>query len=348
MAIATQVRLREAYRKLKEKKPKVRIRNAAQILGVSELELLELELGTNVIRLKGNWAELLKEAYTLGHVMALTRNEYAVHERKGIYDNVSFMKDGNMGVAVNPDIDLRFLMWNWKYGYAVRMEQAKRVLHSFQFFNARGEAVHKIYLTGKSDPGAYSSLLERHKDKNQSKLTKVDDRPVSPTEAIPDEKVDVPAFQQAWLALQDTHDFFSLLKKYELQRTQALRLAPEGHAIRVSNDTVVRAIELAAEREVSIMVFVNSSGCVQIHTGTVRKLFPMENWFNIMDPEFNLHLNLEGISETWIVKKPTKDGIVTSLEVFDREGGLIVYLFGKRKPGIPELEEWRQIIEELD
>jgi len=348
MAIATQIRLQEAYQELKEKQPKIRIRNAARKLGVSELELLELELGSNAIRLKGDWTEFLKEAHTLGYVMALTRNEYAVHERKGVYNNVSFIKKANMGVAVNPDIDLRFLMWNWKYGYAVRMQQPKRVLHSFQFFNARGEAVHKIYLTGKSDPAAYSTLLEKYKDKNQVKLSKVDDRRIKPTKTLPDASIDIPAFQQEWLDLQDTHDFFPLLKKYEVQRTQALRLAPEGHTQQVSNKAVVQAIELAAERKVPIMVFVNSSGCVQIHTGTVQKLFPMGNWFNIMDPEFNLHLNLEGISESWIVKKPTKDGMVTSLEIFDREGKLIVYLFGKRKPGIPELEEWRQIIKELD
>ena len=48
------------------------------------------------------------------------------------------------------------------------------------------------------------------------------------------------------------------------------------------------------------------------------------------------------------MKKPTKDGIVTGLEVYDAQGELIVYFFGKRKPGIPELESWREIIKNLN
>jgi putative hemin transport protein len=347
MAIASPVRLKEAYESLKEQNPKIRIRNAAIKLGVSELELLELELGSNVVRLKGDWTQFLENAHKLGHVMALTRNEYAVHERKGIYHNVSFQENKKMGVAVNPDIDLRFLMWNWKYGYAVRVENHQRVLHSFQFFDAYGEAVHKIYLTGKSDPLAYNALLATFKDRNQTRITEVEERKAEKSTAIPDEQIDQLGFKEGWLALQDTHDFFPLLKKYEVQRTQALRLAPEGYAYQVEKNAVVQVFEEAAEGEVPIMVFVNSKGCIQIHTGPVKKLFHMEQWFNIMDPEFNLHLNMDGVHEAWVVKKPTADGMVTSLELFDQDGNLIVYLFGKRKPGLPELESWRKIINRL-
>ncbi len=346
MAVLSTTQLREQYAKLKNEG--LRIRDAARRIGVSELELLELELGGNVVRLEGDWTDFLKQAHTLGHVMALTRNEYAVHERKGVYQNVSFVHDGNMGVAVNPDIDLRFLMWNWKYGYAVRMEQKNRVLHAFQFFDARGEAVHKIYLTGRSKPEAFQALLEKFRAEDQHTLTEVDKEPLSPEESIPDEDIDIAAFREEWLALQDTHDFFPLLKKYGLQRRQAFRLAPDGYARQVRKDAIVEVLQQAADKEVPIMVFVNSKGCIQIHTGAVKKLVPMKNWFNIMDPEFNLHLNTEGIAEAWVARKPTKDGIVTSLEVFDEEGSLIVYLFGKRKPGIPELEGWRAIVNESD
>jgi putative hemin transport protein len=47
------------------------------------------------------------------------------------------------------------------------------------------------------------------------------------------------------------------------------------------------------------------------------------------------------------VEKPTEDGVVTSLELFDKEGEQIVTFFGARKPGKPELEGWREIISEL-
>ena len=339
------IELKEKYTALKESQPKLRIRNAADLLEVSEMELLELELGANVIRLEGDWTGLLREVHSFGHVMALTRNEYAVHERKGVYNNISFDKAGKMGVAVNPDIDLRFLMWNWKYGYAVRMEKGEKTLHSLQFFNNRGEAVHKIYLTQRSSPLAYEALVRKYKSDKQAKPTKVKKGTLAVKDIRPDSTIDVAAFKEEWLALKDTHDFFPLLKKYDLQRTQAFRLAPKGYTQKVDNDVVVRVLEEAVAREVPVMVFVNSSGCIQIHTGTIHKLVPVDNWINIMDPEFNLHLNTEGIAETWVVRKPTDDGIVTSLEIFDDKGELIVYFFGERKPGKPELESWREIMD---
>ena len=339
--------LKERYLQLKATQPKLRIRNAAQALKVSELELLELDLGQDVIRLEGDWKALLSEMHEVGYVMALTRNEYAVHERKGVYNNVSFMTNGKMGVAVNEDIDLRFLMWDWAHAYVVRLKKAKGSLHGIQFFNAKGEAIHKIYLTEKSDPVAFHKLVEKYRAINQTSITEVERSAPTKADATEEKNIDVAAFQQEWLDLKDTHDFFPLLRKYELQRLQALRLAPEGHAYQVSNNAIVQMCELAAKQGVPIMIFVQNTGCIQIHTGTIERLFPMENWFNIMDPEFNLHLNLDGIDQTWVVKKPTKDGIVTSLEVFDADGNLIVYCFGKRKPGIPELTEWQDIISKL-
>lgn len=341
------ITLQEQYQTLRERHPRMRIRDAARALNVSELELLELQLGAGVVRLEDNWKALLKEVVDLGYVMALTRNEHAVHERKGVYDNVSFMKNHNMGVAVNEDIDLRLFMDGWVYGYAVRMESGKHVLHGLQFFNGFGEAVHKIYLTKRSNPQAYANLVERYRAADQRTPAMVERRPPSAGEAPEEKPVDAEAFRREWLALKDTHDFFPLLRKYDLERTRALRLAPAGHAQRLDNRAVERFFTLAAERELPIMVFVGNDGCLQIHTGPVHKIMPLDHWFNIMDPEFNLHLDTSGIAETWLVRKPTADGIVTSLEVYDAAGELIVQCFGKRKPGRPELPEWQALAEEL-
>ena len=50
------------------------------------------------------------------------------------------------------------------------------------------------------------------------------------------------------------------------------------------------------------------------------------------------------IAATWVVKKPTSDGVVTSLELFDRDGEAMAMFFGERKPGKPELEPWRTLV----
>ena len=81
-----------------------------------------------------------------------------------------------------------------------------------------------------------------------------------------------------------------------------------------------------------------------IHTGQVMKLMERGTWFNVLDPGFNLHLNETQIAETWVVVKPSEDGDVTAIEAYDADGTQIIQLFGKRKPGLPELEAWREIV----
>ncbi len=332
--------LKNQWEAFKAEHPKVRIRDAAKQLGTTEAELIATATGDAVTRLNDQFQDLLKEVENLGYVMALTRNDYCVHERKGIYKKISF--NGSMGLAVNPDIDLRLFMSQWKFGFAVNEEGRK----SLQFFGKDGVAVHKIYLTETSDAAAYEALVQKYKLENQQAALEVNTEKKQTVEK-PDAEIDTEAFQNAWLALKDTHDFHGLLRTYGLNRTQALRLAPKGYAEQVTISSLKAILAKISESDLEIMVFVSSAGCIQIHTGLVKKQLQTGPWFNVLDPEFNMHLREDGIATIWLVKKPTDDGIVTSIEVFDDNGEIIVQFFGKRKPGIPENETWRMIANEL-
>ena len=93
------------------------------------------------------------------------------------------------------------------------------------------------------------------------------------------------------------------------------------------------------------MSFVGNRGCIQIHTGPVKRLVEAHGWFNILDPAFNMHLRDQGVARAFSVRKPTDDGVVTSIELYDPAGDLTVSFFGKRKPGIPEQLPWRALAE---
>ena len=95
------------------------------------------------------------------------------------------------------------------------------------------------------------------------------------------------------------------------------------------------------------MVFVGNPGIIQIHTGPVARIQTVGEWLNVLDPEFNLHLREDKVAEVWRVEKPTTDGIVTSVEVFDDTGERMATFFGKRKPGEAELESWRDLVKSL-
>jgi len=338
--------LSEKWNALKTENPNLRIRNAAEQLGVSESELLATQIGQNVMRLRPEFKEILLSVEHLGKVMALTRNNECVHERKGIYANGDF-SNPHAGLFVNEDIDLRIFLSAWDKVFAVTEESEHGTRKSLQFFAKNGEAIHKIYLTKDSNETSFQTLIEKYKSENQSSheniIADFDEK-----NEKPDSEIDIENFHKSWKELTDTHDFFGLLKKFELTRTQALRLAPsEYYAQKIDNQASVKLLELAAKSKTPIMVFVGNKGNIQIHTGKIRRTMWHRYWFNVMDPDFNLHLDMSKIASTYIVRKPAENDIVTSVEVFNQKGDLIVQFFGKRKPGIPELKEWREIVQEL-
>ncbi len=340
--------LKTSYAELKAQNPEMRIRNAAQILEVSEAELLVCQIGDGVLRLNNKPEEILAEIHLLGEVMALTRNQSCVHERKGIYNNAQFHTHGKMktGIFVNPDIDLRLFMMHWAHSFAVFENTKTGVRKSIQFFDKSGTALHKIYMTNKSIDVAYAALLDNFKSDNQGSSIEIEQYSTAQSDR-PDSEIDWQGFRASWEALKDTHAFFPMLKKFGVGREQGFRKIGEDFAYEVPLSSVRDVMESARDSGCEIMVFVGNRGCIQIHTGTVKKLVDFDNWFNVLDPMFNLHLNEDDIARAWVTKKPTEDGLVTAVELFDKGGEIITTLFGKRKPGDPELELWREIVARL-
>ncbi|MDN6856013.1 ChuX/HutX family heme-like substrate-binding protein [Pseudomonas sp. CAN2814] len=336
--------LYRAWQALRAEKPRLRARDAAQHLDVSEAELTASRLGVDAVRLRTDWAELLPALGELGQIMALTRNEHCVHERKGPYRDVTVSANGQMGLVVSPDIDLRLFLGGWASAFAISEETAHGTQRSIQVFDRQGTAVHKVFLTEQSDLAAWDPLVRGFTAAEQS--AELDLTALEPKAApLADGEIEVAALREGWAALKDTHHFFALLKKHQVQRTQALRLAGREWAEPLTTAELPRLLEAAGERQVPIMLFVGNAHCIQIHTGTVNNLKWMDDWFNVLDPLFNLHLKTPGVTELWRVRKPSSDGVVTSWEAFDANGELVLQVFGARKPGVPELESWRELAE---
>lgn len=332
------------WQRLRLEKPSIRARDAAQQLKVSEAELVASRIGNDVIRLRPEWKALLGELTNLGPVMALTCNEYCVHERQGPYRELAISGNGRMGLVVSPDIDLRLFLSGWTFAFAVDEVTSRGLLHSLQVFDAQGMAIHKVYLTENSHKDAWEALKTRFKETEQScELTRVPLKARVPP--CSDQKVDIEALRSGWAELKDTHHFHALLQRLGIARTQALRLAGKEWAESLSVDALPQVMNAAAAQQLPIMIFVGNQHCIQIHTGTLTTLKWVDTWFNVLDSAFNLHLQTSGIHTLWRVRKPSVDGIITSLEAYDHNGELIMQMFGARKPGQPERAQWTALAE---
>lgn len=332
---------------------KARHRDIAEQLRISEGELIAAHAGiatdnTDAIlhatRLRSDWPEIVASLEPLGEVMALTRNASCVHEKTGVYRNVSHQK--HVGLVLGGEIDLRVFYEQWVHGFGVIEQTEQGLQRSLQFFDVEGTAIHKIFMKPQSNVEAYMGLLSKFSDSNQAVGIRTQP-PVARAVELPDTAIDVAGFRRAWSSLKDTHDFFGLLKTFGVTRTQALRLAESKFAQKVEADDCQSLLQAAAADGVSIMVFVGNPGMIQIHSGPIRKVAAMGPWVNVLDPGFNLHLREDHIASAWVVKKPTVDGLVTSLELFDAQGDTIAMFFGERKPGKRELCEWRALIENI-
>src|SRR5690606_7981840 len=199
---------------------------------------------------------IFKELGSLGRVMALTRNDWCVHERHGQYEDI---RAGNtMGIVLGPDIDLRMFFGSWKYTFAVNDNGRQ----SLQFFDKSGNAVHKVYLTGESNAEAYQELVERFTD---TEPTWPQVEPVHPAEDATVADMP-PELRSDWLAMEDTHEFHALLKKHNVSRLTALRGVGADLAQQVDSNIAERMLQDVAERDIAFMCFVGNKGMIQIHS----------------------------------------------------------------------------------
>jgi len=355
--------LREAWAELSQERPSLRQRDAAEVLGVSEGALVASRCGDNVTQLRPEWPALLEALSVLGRVKTITRNAYAVHETVGVYENVSFV--GSIALVQSKGLDLRLMLDHWATGFLVGDRVKTGLRHSLQFYDAAGESVHKIYPEDEVAMPTFASLLSRFScndyesvpagalrasrnakppgrdeaaagpDRAAGALIKrAEDLPAGAREAMVDE----------WSRLEDTHDFGAMLARHRVDRALAMSLAEGTHTVALGRERLGDVLSRLAETGMSVMTFVGNPGAVQIHSGPIGTVKRIGTWMNILDPEFNLHVREEQLGALWAVTKPTRDGIVTSIEAYAKDGTEVAIFYGYRKPGIVEDPVWRDAV----
>ncbi len=327
--------LLEKYTDFKMQHPDKSIRNAAEALKVSEAELLMTGLEGHVIRLRTETEAILENVKALGQVTGITQNGHCVMEAHGTYRDFSVTPHAVLFLG---EMDIRIFPQHWAMAFAVDDNGRQ----SLQFFDRSGTTLHKIFLTGSSVTGAYENLVKRFRSDHQGPVS-VERKTAAASTGLTDYEIDVQGLQTAWEALTDSHEFFGLLRRFKVTRTQALRLAPENRAEQISFEIFQDMMAHCSRQVIPLMAFVGNHGCIQIHTGEVKNLIDTGNSYQMMNSQFSLSLDIKSIASVWKVVKPSTDGDIHSLELFDTAGELIVQVFGKRKPGHPELPAWREI-----
>ncbi|MBC3933679.1 hemin-degrading factor [Undibacterium curvum] len=346
------------WAELRKEQPRLQIRDAAAKLKVSEAELLASQIGQGVTRLQNDehtFREIMRRALDLGQVMATTRNEHGVLERTGTAMRLKSLQD-EQAQALTPEnarereerlrniaggylggeIDLRFHFLDWKYAFAVvQPGRDGNISRSLQFFDAYGQSVHKLYLRNEASIAVYDKLVQDFRHPQQQLALQIQGAlPALATK--PDQEVDVKEFQLAWKEMSDVHQFNQIVREFGLNREQAFRLAPAGMAQKVSPAALRTLLDQAAQQQISIMAFLGNTGVTQIFSGKIEKTAASGEWYNVLDPAFNLHIRESALMQGWVLQRAG----VTSVEFFDRDGKLVVSFFGVRERAKPQPASW--------
>ncbi|SMX42469.1 hemin-degrading factor [Actibacterium lipolyticum] len=323
---------------------KLRERDLADQLKISEAQLLAAHVGQGVSRISAHPDQIMGLVPTLGEVMALTRNISCVNERVGAYSNYRSGPHASMVLA--EEIDLRIFPSHWVSAFAVEKETDIGVRRSLQVFDAAGDAVHKIYLRETSNISAWSGVVEQLALGDTSQVIECQPRKPAETPKADVSKLDI--LRKEWAGMTDTHQFMRLTSKLKMNRLGAYRIVGAPYVRPLAPAAINQMLLGVAATDMEVMVFVGNKGCIQIHGGPIETLKPMGPWQNVLDPRFNLHLRLDHVAEVWAVDKPTQRGPAISVEAFDKDGALIFQVFGRRTETRDSRPQWGALVESLE
>lgn len=259
---------RSALSELRQATPGLPMREAAAELGISEAELLAAHChesrGEGVRRLDGDWLPLLARFGALGAMVILTRNEHAILQQKAPYSRLAVR--GSTATSAGPGRELALQLERWAHGFAVVDQGSTGLRRSLQFFDREGTAVHKVFLLEPSSHAAFEALASRHRHEDQSPI-------LGPS---PGKSGALPGFS-------------------DLRSPQRIW--------RVEPGSLGSLLLEAAGRNLQLQISVASDGALQTLCGPVGSLQRRGAWLQVLDPTFNLALDLEGLASAWVARE---------------------------------------------
>lgn len=277
-----------------------------------------------------------------GPMISRTNNQ-AVHQKsRGIYMNAAF--HGPTGIVRGPGVDLRLWPAHWDK-IEVIPPQGPVNHWLIQIHDSHDCLIHEIQTTEQSRIPEFEHMLKEHALTTQSHSPKASPAPPIPLKAPGAEEAK--ALLYRWSNLRNTHEFAPMLRELGLHRLSAIQAVIGDFARKVEKRSARLLFQEVKKIGLPIMVFSGNSGCLQIFTGKVQEWSLEDQTLTLGSGDHEILIQETQISFSYVVRKPTTEGLVSSLELFDAQGDLIAQIFSARNPKSRESEEWRNLLLQL-
>jgi putative hemin transport protein len=333
----------ERWAEVRRREPKLGQREVAARLGVPEAELVAAHTGTNAVRLGTDWEGILRRLPAIGPATALTRSTHAVIEQQGTYADVRV--EGGIARVDGGVLHLRALLSRWHVGFAVTWETPRGFQRSLQFFDADGVAIHKVLLSASSSDEEFDALADAFESANQEATEEL---PNSGMRTVSHEPLDATSVRAAWETLGRALDLQGWLDGMGVPRTQAFEVLDSRLAERVSRVSYRTVLREAACCSLPLEILVPNHAVAQSHQGRMDAVTEVDSWFNVLDPEFKLHLEARGIASVWIVRGLNRSGVGHHLELHDGDGSLAAGIFLHEAAQARDARRWQELLSGLE
>ena len=253
--------------------PKIRIRDAAKKMQISEAELLSTEIDDGVsFLLIDNFKDFIKDILMIDQIMFLIRNDIVVHEKTIKTQDVELIENQIINIKDGNSILLEFDEKLFKYAFFQKKMHANRELRSFQFFNDLGDATLKIYLKSK-DLDAFDDIALKYESEYNYEI-----------------QSELNLNKAAHLESEINIDFPFSIDKNKVIESE------------ISLNSLRLILESASDMKIPILIYGVGLGTVQYHMDTVRNVVDYGPWINVIDKKFNLHVLEDGLFKVILIQ----------------------------------------------
>jgi putative hemin transport protein len=342
----TPASLLDRWKQAVEDVPQRRLDDIAADIKVTEAELMAARVGSGVVRLRPSWKALLNVLTRLGPVRAWTGNQSAILETHGCYPKLQHFESCSLFVGSGIDLRLSLAFWDSAFAVVQQHPQVGETSRSLHFYGKDGRAAHKIFLTTDSSVDGFEEILEQFVHPVQDRTQTVDPR-FGISKTVSPKYISQEAFLARWAEMRDTREFFPLLHEYKISRQDAFVLAEKKFTQQISPDLLYELLKSFVGRKIPLMILVGHSACVQIYRGLIRHITDLYNEITARAGKVHGCFRKKAIAAAWLVDKPTNEGPIRSLELFDWHGQPVVSIAGLSGGGFLAPAQWEKLLSRL-
>jgi putative hemin transport protein len=196
-------------------------------------------------------------------------------------------------------------------------------------------------LVDESHTEAYQTLITQFRDPIQTSSLSLENKP---TKIALNDEIDAGSLRQRWSQIKDVHEGGQIINAFNSPRIKIYEALGDEYAKKLPYSIIEDTLKALSEYQIPTMIFVQNQSAVQSYAGHIKRLLRTGPWFNILDEGFNLHLNTEQIGQAWLITKPSENGYIHSLNVFDHNHNEIMIMTDNRTRGEQESIEWATLM----